>query len=123
MKCFYHHDRDAVAVCYWCNRGLCPTCACEVEDRLACRGRCEPAVERAVRAWRASDQNVEKSEQANRVMRLANVGVTAVVLILGILVSAFGYSRWADAPILLQSGGVLILMGVVMGVATWRSPV
>ncbi len=123
MKCFYHHDRDAVALCHWCNRGLCPACAHEVEDRLACRDRCEPAVERAIQVWRTTDQIVEKSERANRVTRLANGGLTAFVLILGLLVAMFGYSRWNDTPIILQMGVGLMLMGVVMAIATWRSPV
>jgi hypothetical protein len=43
LKCFYHHDADAVALCKNCARGLCPQCAAEVLDGLACRGKCEQA--------------------------------------------------------------------------------
>ena len=44
MKCFYHHDRDAVGVCHSCNRGVCSDCAAEVAGCLACQGRCEEDV-------------------------------------------------------------------------------
>lgn len=44
MKCFYHRDVDAVGTCKNCSRGLCPACAAEVLDGLACRARCEQAV-------------------------------------------------------------------------------
>jgi hypothetical protein len=44
MKCFYHPDTDAVALCKSCSRGLCPACSVEVAPGLACRGRCEADV-------------------------------------------------------------------------------
>lgn len=44
MKCFYHHANDAVAICKSCNKGLCFTCAVEVENGVACKGRCEAEV-------------------------------------------------------------------------------
>jgi hypothetical protein len=122
MKCYYHHDRDAVALCFWCNRGLCPACACEVGDRLACRDRCEAAVERAIRIGEESSRMVEQSEPANLVVRFVNFGLTAFVLIAGLLVSALGYTRWSDAPAILLMGGVLIVFGLVLGVASWRLP-
>ena len=45
MKCFYHQSADAVGSCKNCSRGLCPDCAAEALDGLACRGRCEATVE------------------------------------------------------------------------------
>jgi hypothetical protein len=44
MRCFYHRDVDAVGTCKNCARGLCPACAAEVPEGLACRQRCEEAV-------------------------------------------------------------------------------
>jgi len=46
MKCFVHSDRDAVATCNSCGRGLCHECAVEVSSGLACRNRCEDRVRR-----------------------------------------------------------------------------
>jgi hypothetical protein len=44
MKCFYHPDVDAVGTCKNCSRGLCPGSLAEVEDGIACKGRCEAQV-------------------------------------------------------------------------------
>jgi hypothetical protein len=45
MKCFYHPQADAVGTCKNCQRGLCPACAAERAEGLACRGRCEAKVD------------------------------------------------------------------------------
>ena len=45
MRCFYHPQADAVGTCKHCHRGLCSECASEREGGLACRGRCEAAVD------------------------------------------------------------------------------
>ena len=45
MRCFYHPQADAVGTCKHCHRGLCRDCASEREGGLACRGRCEGAVD------------------------------------------------------------------------------
>ncbi|SRR5258708_4708200 len=44
MKCFYHPDRDAVAICKNCNRGLCQEDAVVVGDGIACKDKCEDKV-------------------------------------------------------------------------------
>lgn len=45
MKCFYHAEADAVGTCKHCHRGICRECAAERDGGLACRGRCEVAVD------------------------------------------------------------------------------
>jgi hypothetical protein len=44
MRCYYHHDSEAVGTCKNCGRGLCPACVAEVENGLACQHRCEEEV-------------------------------------------------------------------------------
>jgi hypothetical protein len=44
MKCFHHHDADAVGVCKSCGKGLCVPCAVDIGRGLACRERCEEDV-------------------------------------------------------------------------------
>jgi hypothetical protein len=41
MRCFTHHDKDAVAICRACGKGLCPECGADLGRGLACRGHCE----------------------------------------------------------------------------------
>src|SRR5882672_10409620 len=45
MRCFYHGDVDAVAICKSCGHGLCHDCCAEVGTSSACRNRCEGEVE------------------------------------------------------------------------------
>lgn len=45
MRCFYHHQVEAVGSCKNCNKGLCPECAVDVGDGLACKGQCETKVQ------------------------------------------------------------------------------
>lgn len=44
MKCFYHHEHDAVALCKSCHRAICPACAVDVPPGIACRNTCEADV-------------------------------------------------------------------------------
>jgi len=43
MRCFYHHDKEAVGSCKSCAKGLCGECAVDLGKGLACRARCEDA--------------------------------------------------------------------------------
>ena len=40
MRCFHHTDREAVAVCRTCGRGLCADCGEDIGRGRACRGDC-----------------------------------------------------------------------------------
>ena len=44
MRCFYHGDVEAVAVCKSCGRAICHDCYAEVGTGSACRNRCESDV-------------------------------------------------------------------------------
>jgi TM2 domain-containing membrane protein YozV len=37
MKCFKHPKKDAVGECINCGKGVCSTCAVEVEDKIYCK--------------------------------------------------------------------------------------
>jgi hypothetical protein len=41
MRCFYHPEKDAVALCKSCGKGVCPECSADLGKGVACRGRCE----------------------------------------------------------------------------------
>jgi len=45
MKCFYHPQIDAVAICKNCSKGLCMECVADVGNGVACKGRCEAEVQ------------------------------------------------------------------------------
>ncbi len=78
MKCFYHPQMDAVGSCEHCSRGLCRDCASEREGGLACRGRCEAAVDAVAALIR---RNVQVG------VRARPVSLVACIVFLGALIS------------------------------------
>jgi len=44
MKCYNHHQSDAVAICKNCNKGVCIECAVDMGNGIACKGACEEEV-------------------------------------------------------------------------------
>ena len=44
MHCFIHQDKEAVAICRACSKGLCSECGVDTGRGLGCRGRCEQEV-------------------------------------------------------------------------------
>ena len=45
MKCYRHHEADAVGICKSCSKGICTDCAVDVSNGLACKNECEEEVE------------------------------------------------------------------------------
>ncbi len=44
MECYYHDGVQACGICKSCNRGICKNCAAEVNNGIACKGKCEDKV-------------------------------------------------------------------------------
>jgi hypothetical protein len=44
MNCFNHRDRQAIAICKACGKGLCPDCIIEISGSVACKDICEKRV-------------------------------------------------------------------------------
>jgi hypothetical protein len=98
MKCFYHTERDAVAMCKSCNRGLCPECSADVPPGVACRGRCEADVA-------ALNLVIERSKTAYQKTGTAYRRNAIATLIMGLFFVAFGI-----LPVLLsQSYGAFFM--------------
>lgn len=68
MRCFSHQEKDAVAVCRACGKGLCAECGADTGLGLACRGRCEQIA-------RDYNELVERSIQ----MHKQSVGAVSVI--------------------------------------------
>ena len=64
MRCFKHHTSDAVAVCAYCGRALCPDCAATpAAGRIVCSVECGSNLAREGKLLQAL---VEKSAQSAR---------------------------------------------------------
>lgn len=85
MKCYYHHQKDAVAICKNCNRALCSECAAEVENGIACKGRCEGQVERFNMVMQRNDKSYERVSKTHMSNALLFGLFSVVFIALGIL--------------------------------------
>ena len=73
MRCFYHTEREAVAVCRMCARGLCAECGQPIGRALACRGECaewgrdyEGLMDEAVRNYRRRTQQQKELDEKKK---------------------------------------------------------
>jgi hypothetical protein len=66
MKCFTHNATEAVAVCAYCGRALCPECTRSSNaSRLACSSKCADALWRGERALELILEQSVRSAQAS----------------------------------------------------------
>jgi hypothetical protein len=56
MRCYYHHDKEAVALCKSCAKALCAECAVDIGKGVACKDRCE---EDAKAVTRLIERNIQ----------------------------------------------------------------
>jgi hypothetical protein len=113
MKCFYHAQVDAVAVCKNCGRGLCPGCAVDLGNGTACRGRCEAEVQALVELQQRSKTGYQKAASA--------AGRTALWLSLTCLAFvAAGLVAWNSGGGMLLFFGAVFLLGAVFSYITAR---
>src|SRR5512135_2199519 len=100
MRCFYHRDAEAVGVCKNCGRGLCSSCAAEVENGLACRQRCEEEV-------RALNRITNRSKTAYEKTSSAYARAALFYFLLGLVFLIGGIFNWRRLAWGLIPGGVI----------------
>ena len=107
MKCFYHPEREAVAICRACGRGVCRACALETETGIACRPDCAEGLseKRALHAGLAD--SLRSAKRLNILGSLFSIGMGVVFL----YVSFLGFGLVYDLILLLGIG--FIVYGVV----------
>ncbi|MEW6085057.1 MAG: hypothetical protein AB1607_10725 [Chloroflexota bacterium] len=103
MNCYYHPDKPAIALCKYCQRGLCSDCASHAGDSLACKNLHEEQV-RAMEAL--MQRNILQSKRVGSDYLRNTIFYGAV----GILFTAFGISQ-------LQWLGLQALVYLAIGLA------
>lgn len=103
MNCYYHPETPAVAICKYCQRGLCSECGANAGDSLACKGLHEEQV-RGIEAL--MQRNILQSKRIGSDY-LRNTIFYGVV---GILFAAFGISQ-------LQWLGLQAVVYIAIGLA------
>ena len=86
MVCYYHHDKPAVGLCKYCQRGLCSECAANAGDSLACRNLHEEQV-------LAMESLLQKNILQSKRVGSDYLRNTIFYGIVGILFAGFGFSQ------------------------------
>lgn len=98
MRCFYHQDAEAIGLCKLCSRGLCPACATETDDSLACKDRHEARVEQITML-------VKRNAEVN-----GRSGVFQIAMLIIYGIGALAFTAFAVS--LIAQGGGDIIMGL-----------
>ena|SRR6266446_10688333 len=121
MKCFYHHDVDAVGICRSCQKGVCHQCGNDLGRGLACRDRCEGDV-RGLLAL--VEQNVRLAPTSGSLImaqRRNMILACGYFLFMGLIFIVWGVSTpWKPFNFALFLGAGLTLFGLAQLVRTIR---
>ena len=113
VKCFYHVNDDAVALCKNCNRGLCPSCAADMTNGTACLNRCEAQVA-------AVNEVIERNKTGYQKASGAYSRNALLYLILGVIMCLVGALTLPTGWVMLALGGAM-LVGAALSWGTARS--
>ena len=109
MRCYNHHDTDAVGICKFCGRGLCPGCATEVEKAVACRDRCEADVVTLLSLNRNALQYARTTKQARYLGPVIFIVLGAMLMTMGLTFEGIDFAMFAGAIVLAIGVTFLIL--------------
>jgi Flp pilus assembly protein TadB len=113
MHCFYHRDVEAIGSCKNCARGLCPECAAEVENGLACRSRCEAEVA-------ALNRVIARNKTAYQKASGTYLQTAVFYVLLGAVFLAAGVLNWHGMGWFLLIAAAICLAGGLLHFATSR---
>ena len=104
MKCYYHLEIDAVAICKSCNRALCHDCAADVHPGTACKNRCEREVQ-------SVNTLIERNKTTHQKTAKAYRGSAIAILSVGIIFTSLGFVSFFTN----EGNGLLMfsLLGIV----------
>ena len=108
MNCFYHSDRNAVGMCKCCNKGLCPDCAADLGEGLACKGVHEEQV-------KSINFIIEKNAKIYRNAPVNTALVPLFYFFIGLVFFIFGFileSRITNFLIIMGVGFILFAIVV-----------
>ena len=120
MNCFYHRDIQAVGSCKSCQRGLCPECAVEYRQGLACRNRCEADVQQLIDLVQRNVKFAEAVVIGAPKNRVAMIVIAIFIVLFGLLF--VGTSLMGEKPIwpLFGLGTLIASYGAFMMARAYR---
>jgi hypothetical protein len=122
MKCFYHHDAEAVGTCKSCGRGLCPECLVEFDKGLACRGHCEADVQDLINLI---DRNLSMASTIGKRTSAARRGsiISYGFFMVAGTILFLAPGREGHPRFIIWLGAAFVVYGLVMLIRVLRSPV
>ena len=130
MRCFVHHDQEAVGVCCVCGKGLCPDCAVDLGRAISCRGACEQQA-RATQAQfsaramheqlaRSSAALSQQSQTLLRISKRARLITPVIFITVGVILALLGLIGRNPFYFIPASIGLLFfVIGLVLLVFQW----
>jgi len=104
MKCYNHHDSEAVGTCKHCSKGVCNTCAKDSGWGLVCSQQCEDEV-KALRAM------VERNRKMVPFAAKTHMRSAIFLFALAAVFFGFGLAVWAPISIYMVAVGLIMLLG------------
>ena len=115
MNCFYHQDVVSVGLCRSCLRGLCASCAKEIDSGIACVNRCEEDAKMVTSYLKQSMNNTDSYRQAyNYSNRYATLILPLFFVVLGILYASMPWFYGGDGGFTYAVGFLFVVFGLAL---------
>ena len=114
MVCYAHRDRQAVAVCKNCHRGICQDCAIPDEHGFACSEECHQEI-------LASNDMAETSRMLIASQRGQTPVTTIMLLVLGLASLVWGLLYLIGGESFGWYPGCLGAFFIALGIASYRN--
>ena len=113
MKCHAHTDRDAIAICKHCARGLCADCAIPQRGGTACGDACAAAIE-------TTFQQLVDARRRIKLRRSAPKTLGGVFVIIGIACVGLASAQSSLSGSFFQVAGTILLISGLLFLMLWR---
>ena len=110
MKCYFHPEIDAVAICKNCGKGICPECAADVENGMACRNSCEEKVKAINSLFEKSQNSYLTANRTYKITAVIYKNLSIWLLLIGTAFLIFGIIQ---GLLLLFILGILFIISAV----------
>lgn len=114
MNCFVHRSVTAVGVCKSCSKALCPECAAELKNGIACRDSCEERVN--IINW-IVDSNTRYAAAANSHVRIVDI----MAIVFGFIFAAAAVLQFQQSPPFWTCMGTIGVLSLAFGLWQLRA--
>jgi hypothetical protein len=118
MNCYQHSHNHAVGLCKSCFKALCPECAADAGNGLACKGTCEVKVQEINEMWERSAKIYGIGKHKSR-MPSAGVLIWALLSIAYWVLVAINY--FISKQIDYGSLSTAVIFTAILGVVYYNS--